>query len=48
MVHDIRTARNAGVRVAVVSRGYTSKEKLEEAKPDYIFDSLEEVGELFE
>lgn len=48
MVHDIDTARHAGIKVAVVTYGYTPKEKLEEAKPDYIFDSLEEVVGLFE
>jgi HAD superfamily hydrolase (TIGR01549 family) len=40
---DIRAGKKAGVVTSGISTGYHLREKLEEEKPDYIFDNLEEV-----
>jgi len=43
MVHDVETAKKAGLTSIAVLSGYDSRKKLEEAKPDYI---IQDVGEL--
>jgi phosphoglycolate phosphatase len=46
MVHDITAAQAAGVRSGAVTTGYSHREMLVAAKPDYVFDSLGEVIEF--
>lgn len=38
--HDINAGRSAGIRTAAVLSGYRSRKHLEEAKPDFIIDSV--------
>ncbi len=45
---DIETARSAGMKVAVLPTGSSSREELVEARPDWIFDSLFGVLQLFQ
>lgn len=40
---DIQTARNANVKIAAVSYGFSKKKELEEAKPDFLYDDLIEL-----
>ena len=46
MVHDIEAAKSVGIKIAVVSYGYDSKEKLEEHKPDFILNKFEDIKKL--
>lgn len=46
MVHDIDAAKKAGIKVAVLTWGYDSKEKLSPHKPDYIFNDIKEILSL--
>jgi len=48
MVHDIETARQAGIKSVAVLCGYDSKEKLEAAKPDFVLKDLGELPALIE
>lgn len=43
MVHDIDAARGGGVRAGAVATGYSHRERLVAAAPDYVFDNLGEV-----
>ncbi len=43
---DVATARAAGLPVAVVPTGSSTREELEEAKPDWIVESLENLRPL--
>ena len=43
MVHDVETARHAGVMSCAVLTGYDSLEKLKRASPDLLFRNLSEV-----
>ena len=43
MVHDIETARHAGVMSCAVLTGYDSLEKLKSSNPDLLFRNLSEV-----
>ena len=45
-VHDIETAKHAGVISVAVLSGYDTKEKLEKAKPNYLINTAEELPEL--
>lgn len=46
MVHDIETAKAAGLDVVAVTYGYDSLEKLKPHKPTYIINNLNELKEL--
>jgi phosphoglycolate phosphatase len=48
MVHDIETARHAGVMSCAVLTGYDSLEKLKSANPDLLFRNLGEVQTFLE
>jgi phosphoglycolate phosphatase len=48
MVHDIETARHAGVMSCAVLTGYDSLEKLKNANPDLLFRNLSEVRTFLE
>jgi phosphoglycolate phosphatase len=48
MVHDIETARHAGVVSCAVLTGYDSLEKLKGANPDLLFRNLSEVQDFLE
>lgn len=43
MVHDIDTGKSAGVTSIAVTWGYSSKEKLSNAKPDYIVGTFDQL-----
>lgn len=43
MVHDIETAKIAGLKSIAVLSGYDSRERLEKAAPDFM---IEDIGEL--
>lgn len=44
---DIIASRRAGTRSVALTRGYSSKERLEAEGPDFIFGSLEEMAQEF-
>lgn len=46
-VYDIRSAKQASVLAAGVTTGYHTRERLEKEKPDYLFDSLQELKKEF-
>ena len=46
MVHDVEAAHAAGVRSGALTTGYSHREMLVAARPDYLFDSLGEVIEF--
>lgn len=48
MVHDIETAKQAGIKSVAVLSGYDGREKLEKAKPDFIIKDLGELPALIE
>ncbi len=48
MVHDIETARHAGVLSCAVLTGYDSLRKLKAANPDLLFRNLREVRDFLE
>jgi len=48
MVHDVETAKQAGIRSVAVLCGYGSKERLEKAKPDFLLKDLGELPALIE
>jgi phosphoglycolate phosphatase-like HAD superfamily hydrolase/8-oxo-dGTP pyrophosphatase MutT (NUDIX family) len=48
MVHDIETARHAGVMSCAVLTGYDSLTKLKAANPDLLFRNLREVRDFLE
>ncbi len=41
--HDVEVARAIGARIALISRGHQSIERLQKAKPNFIFGSIEEM-----
>jgi phosphoglycolate phosphatase len=43
---DIALARNAGCKILSVSYGYTNKEVLALAKPDYLIDDFKQIMEV--
>jgi len=43
---DIETARAAGLRVAVIPTGSSSREELVEARPDHLLERLEELLDI--
>ena len=47
MTVDVETARAAGLPIAVVPLGSSTREELEAAGPDHLFDALAEVLGLF-
>ncbi|MBN2458613.1 HAD family hydrolase [Candidatus Woesearchaeota archaeon] len=46
MVHDIRAAKEAGIRSVAVTRGYDSKDKLLAEEPDFLIDELSKLLEI--
>ncbi len=42
---DIETAKNAGIRVAAVTYGFGKRDEIKQAKPDWIWEDLEELIE---
>jgi len=48
MVHDIETARHAGVMSCAVLTGYDSLKKLKSANPDLLFRNLREVRDFLD
>ena len=48
MVHDVETAKMAGITSIAVLSGYDSREKLAKAKPDFILNDLGELPGLIE
>ena len=48
MVHDIETARHAGVLSCAVLTGYDSLNKLKGANPDLLFRNLREVRDFLD
>jgi phosphoglycolate phosphatase len=48
MVHDIETAKHAGVLSCAVLTGYDSLEKLKKSNPDLLFRNLREVRDFLE
>lgn len=40
---DIRTARNAGVRIAAVTYGFASRREIARAKPDFVLNNFAEL-----
>ena len=44
--HDIRGAREAGVKVIAVATGKSSREQLAQEKPDHLFDDLSNTREI--
>jgi len=47
MVYDIVSARKFGFKIAVVTYGWNSKERLLSKKPDYVISSITEIKKLF-
>lgn len=45
---DIQTARNAGIYSIAVDYGYSDKDKLVTAKPDYLISSLLDLNQIIE
>jgi len=43
---DVQAARAAGMAVGIVSHGFVAKEKLNEADPDWLVDSLKDFIEI--
>jgi phosphoglycolate phosphatase len=43
---DIKEGKQAGVKTVGVTWGWHSKEKMAAAKPDYLFDSSQELLQL--
>ena len=41
--HDVAVARAVGAKIALISRGHQSAHRLQEAKPDFIFSTIEEM-----
>ena len=48
MTLDSETAKNAGVRLALIGTGGHSKEELRESRPDYFLESLGDLVEIIE
>lgn len=48
MVLDIETARNAGVKLALIATGGNTYEELEDAEPDFLFHDITGLLSLFE
>ena len=48
MTLDSETAKNAGVRLALIATGGHSKEELQEIQPDYLLKSLDDLVEIIE
>ncbi len=48
MVHDIETAKHAGIKSVAVLSGYDTREKLEKAKPDFILHDISQLPALIE
>jgi phosphoglycolate phosphatase-like HAD superfamily hydrolase len=42
-VSDVECARASGMRVAVVTTGFDSRENLQAAQPDYLVDDLRQL-----
>lgn len=47
-VNDILCAQGYGIRCIITATGRTPKETLAELNPDYLFDSLENTGEIID
>ncbi len=47
MVNDVITARNANIKITSVTWGWSSKEELKKAKPDWIVGKPEELLKIF-
>lgn len=47
MISDIQSAKKCGIMSVAVSTGYHSKERLKKEKPDYLFEKLTDILELF-
>ena len=43
---DIKTSQNAGIRSVAVSWGFRSRAELEQAQPDHIVDTMDQLREL--
>jgi phosphoglycolate phosphatase len=43
---DVATAKNAGMTSIAVTWGFSPREDIEEANPDYIVDNAEEIAEI--
>jgi phosphoglycolate phosphatase len=48
MVSDIETSRNANVKIISVTWGWSSKEELKKAKPDWIVDDPKELHKVID
>jgi len=46
-IGDLKELKSFGIRTVAVTWGYHDKEKLEKAKPDFIFETPDELLELF-
>lgn len=47
-IYDVMCAKHYGAVSIAVNTGVTSREALEEQKPDYLFDSLEDINAILE
>ena len=43
---DIETARNAKLKAVILNYGYGNKEKIKEAKPDFVFEKFSDLFKL--
>lgn len=48
MVTDVETSRNANIKIISVTWGWSSKEELKKAKPDWIVDNPKELHRVIE
>jgi len=48
MVDDVETSRNANIKIISVTWGWSSKEELKKAKPDWIVDNPKELYKAIE
>ncbi len=44
--HDIETGKNAGVTTVAITWGYQTKERILEAKPDYVIEDISELKSI--
>ncbi len=45
-IYDIQAAKGAGCKSAGISTGYHTKDRLLKEKPDFLFNSLSDIGEI--
>jgi phosphoglycolate phosphatase-like HAD superfamily hydrolase len=44
--HDIEAARSLGIKIAAISWGYSTKERLLEHNPDYLIEDIRELNSI--